>query len=79
MPLCLCPISPLLLLIGIWFIPESPRWLIWDGQNDKAWQILQRIHHDPTDAQDLAAHAEFIQVKKQVVFDKEIKTGWVQM
>lgn len=31
------------------------------------------------DNQDLAAHAEFIQIEKQVAFDKEIKTGWVQM
>lgn len=79
MPLCLCPLSPLVLLIGIYWIPESPRWLVWDGQNALAWQILQRIHHDPTDSQDLAAHAEFIQIERQVAFDKEIKTGWVQM
>jgi len=28
---------------------------------------------------DLAAHAEYIQIKKQVVFNKETKSGYVQM
>ncbi|KAK4693657.1 hypothetical protein P7C71_g3784, partial [Lecanoromycetidae sp. Uapishka_2] len=79
MPLCLCPIAPLLLLIGIFWVPESPRWLIWDNQLDKAWDILQKIHHDPTDAQDLAAHAEYVQIEKQVAFDKETSSGYVQM
>lgn len=46
---------------------------------DKAWAILQRIHHDPNDAQDLAAHAEYVQIEKQVAFDKETKAGYVQM
>ena len=79
MPLCLCPIAPILLLIFSFWLPESPRWLIWDGQNARAWEIIQKIHHDPTDNQDLAAHAEHIQIEKQVAYDKETKAGYVQM
>ena len=79
MPLCLCPIAPILLLIFTFWLPESPRWLIWDGQNARAWEIIQKIHHDPVDNQDLAAHAEYIQIEKQVAYDKETKAGYVQM
>lgn len=46
---------------------------------EKAWTVLQRIHHDPTDGQDLAAHAEFIQIEKQVAYDKEVKSGYIEM
>ena len=79
MPLCLCLVTPLLLIAACFYIPESPRWLIFDGQLEKAWKVLQRLHHDPNDARDTAAHAEFIQVEKQVVYDKGIKSGYVQM
>lgn len=36
----------LLFLIVIFFIPESPRWLIVKGKNDKALDILTRIYGD---------------------------------
>lgn len=79
MPLCLCPIAPLLLVIGCYWAPESPRWLIWNGQKDEAWPIIQRLHLDPNDSQDLAAHAEFTQIDKQVEFDKQFKNGYYEM
>lgn len=79
MPLCLCPLAPLLLLIGCYWLPESPRWLVLQNRDAEAWKILARIHHDPTDPQNLAAHAEFIQIQKQVTHDKETTPTWWQM
>lgn len=40
----------LLFLLVIFFIPESPRWLIVKGRTDEAGRILQRIYGSPEDA-----------------------------
>jgi cyanate permease len=37
------------------------------------------VHHDPNDPRDAAAHAEFIQIKRQVAHDKEMKASFVRM
>jgi hypothetical protein len=66
-------------LCGIWFLPESPRYLCWIGKNDEAWPILQKLHHDAADPTEAAAHAEFIQISKQVEFDKTMKAGYLEM
>jgi hypothetical protein len=79
MPLCLCPLAPLLLLIGCYWAPESPRWLIWNDRKDDAFEILRKLHHDPSDPLNLAANAEFIQIDKQVAFDMESKHGYIEM
>lgn len=79
MPLCLCPISPLILVIGCYWLPESPRWLIWNGEMAKAWDIIKKIHHDPTDEQDSAAHAEYTQIDRQVAHDKQTPATYYNM
>jgi SP family galactose:H+ symporter-like MFS transporter len=37
-------IPALILLIGVFFLPESPRWLVAKNQFDKAREILTKIH-----------------------------------
>jgi GNAT superfamily N-acetyltransferase len=75
----LCPIAPLGLVIACYWIPESPRWLIWNDRLDEAWVVIQRVHHDPSNPTDTAAHAEFIQIKAQVEHDKQFKATYLQM
>lgn len=43
-------IPALLFFIIIFFIPESPRWLILRGRENKATTILEKIYHSPKDA-----------------------------
>ncbi|KAM0546743.1 hypothetical protein ACHAPJ_010671 [Fusarium lateritium] len=38
------------LLLGIWFAPESPRWLIKKGRHNKAYKSLLRLRHTPLQA-----------------------------
>ena len=62
-------IPDLLFLLVIFFIPESPRWLIVKGQDPKALAILRRIYSSDAEASEgLAATKESIA--------GEVKTEW---
>lgn len=49
------------------------------GENDIAWSIINKLHHDSTDPLEEAAHAEFTQIVWQVEFDKREDSGYIQM
>lgn len=46
-------ILPTLLLVGLCFMPESPRWLLANERNLEAQQILEKIHEDGTDCDEM--------------------------
>ncbi|OAL40692.1 hypothetical protein AYO20_00428 [Fonsecaea nubica] len=79
LPLALACVGPLGLLVGIYFVPESPRYLCWRGRHEEALQVIQRLHRDPDDPTNSSAQAEFIQIRAQVEKDKEQKSGYVRM
>ncbi|KAJ9604753.1 hypothetical protein H2200_010867 [Cladophialophora chaetospira] len=79
LPLALGCVGPLALLFGVWFIPESPRFLVWKGQRERAWLILKRLHHDPRNASEADAKAEFTQIVRQVEVDKEDEPTFYKM
>ncbi|EXJ84067.1 hypothetical protein A1O3_04734 [Capronia epimyces CBS 606.96] len=79
LPLALAVVGPIFVMAGVWWLPESPRYLSWKNRNDEAWEIIRKIHHDPEDAHDSAARAEYIQIVKQVEFDKTISSGYIDM
>ena len=62
-------IPDLLFLLVIFFIPESPRWLIVKGQDGRAAQILQRIYGSEAEA------AEGMAATKASIAG-EVKTEW---
>jgi MFS family permease len=78
-PLAFTCIPPLVLFVGCFWIPESPRWLIAQGRADDAWAVLARLHHDPRDAAQAAAHAEFRQMKAQIEFEAQSPSGYVAL
>ncbi|KAK4941172.1 hypothetical protein LTR10_018845 [Elasticomyces elasticus] len=51
------------LLLGIWFCPESPRWLMKKGRHAKAYRALLRLRNSPLQAaRDLYyIHAQLVQ------------------
>lgn len=53
-------IPAVLLVLGLIFLPDSPRWLCLKGQFDKAKQVLNRIRHST------AIEVEFQEIKNSV-------------
>ena len=78
-PLGLALIWPIMLLIIICFIPESPRWLLMKGKTEEAWQVISDLHADPTDPDQEYARGEFYQMQKQTELDRTLNPTWKQM
>lgn len=70
---------PLALLIGLYWVPESPRWLILKGREDEARDILMRLHDDGVDENHTFARAEYIQIQKQLALDRTLESGWLHI
>lgn len=41
----LAGLPSLLMFVGLLFMPESPRWLVFHGRREKAKRVLAKIHH----------------------------------
>lgn len=77
-PLSLQALTPLILLLGSYWLPRSPRWLISKGKLDEAWINLQRLRASKDDPDNLVAKEEFYQTKEQLKLeaDKLVATGY---
>jgi hypothetical protein len=47
------------------------------GRSDEAWTVLQRLHHDPSDTDDTAAHEEFLNMKAQIEYERTQPSGYL--
>ncbi|KAF2016671.1 general substrate transporter [Aaosphaeria arxii CBS 175.79] len=75
-PIAFTCIPPLILFIGCFWIPESPRWLLTKNRVEEAWAVLSKLHHDPNDPDGVAAHEEFYQMRKQIELESVNPTGY---
>ncbi|VUC26575.1 unnamed protein product [Clonostachys rosea] len=75
-PLAIQCLPPLILACGVYFIPESPRWLVENNQHERAEVILKRIYRDASDPNNHAANVEFAQIRAQVEVERHLPSSW---
>ncbi|OQV04953.1 hypothetical protein CLAIMM_09763 [Cladophialophora immunda] len=66
-------------LLGIWFVPESPRYLLMKGRDQEAWDIVCRFHSTTNDANHEYAKIEMFQMRRQVELDRTLPASWLEM
>lgn len=65
-------ILPAVLLgVGMIFLPESPRWLLANGQEEKSLQTLERIRR--VKRTDSKMMLEFLEMKGEVIFEQNFR------
>ncbi|KAJ6043854.1 hypothetical protein N7499_006364 [Penicillium canescens] len=77
-PLAFQVVPALILGIGMFFLPESPRYLIETGRYTEARRILHRLHSDGLN--DVWVEAEYSGICTAIEAEKNISaTGWMAM
>jgi MFS family permease len=68
-PLALQLVPAVILGIGILFMPFSPRWLVNQGRDEEAIEVLARMRNLSQDSE--LVKIEFLEIKAQYLFEKE--------
>lgn len=76
-PSALQGLPSVLQILLIWFVPESPRWLMSKGRDEQAMHVLA-YYHASGDKQAPLVQYEYDEIKTAIVRDAEISknTGW---
>lgn len=69
-PLAFQAFPALLLLLGSFWLPKSPRWLLQQDRADEAFDVLRRLHKTASDPQETRSKREFFQMQKQLEMER---------
>ncbi|KAL0573631.1 hypothetical protein V5O48_008327 [Marasmius crinis-equi] len=78
LPMLLQAFGPTILLIGIFFCPESPRWLISKGREAEALAILAKYHANGDESDELVVN-ELMEIKSHIKAEREVSTSWLAL
>ncbi|KAK5714929.1 hypothetical protein LTR15_010345 [Elasticomyces elasticus] len=77
-PLAFQVVPGLIMAGGVWFLQESPRWLMEHDRHDEAKIVLQKLHS--TGHNDDFLQLEFEEIRDTIVAEKEVATvSWKQL
>ena len=62
----------LIQLVGIWWIPESPRFLVNKDKSEKAFEILTE-HHGGGDVNNPTVQFQYREIKETIEADRDVK------
>jgi sugar porter (SP) family MFS transporter len=78
-PCLLQAIPSLFQIFFIWFVPESPRWLIAKGKHAKAKAILTKYHAADNENDELVS-VEYHEIQQTISLEQEYeKTAWSEL
>lgn len=60
----------MIIIVGLFWLPESPRWMIQKGQYEKAHAVIEKLHSDIDQGSDFV-NREFDQIKRQIDYERE--------
>ncbi|RVX65797.1 hypothetical protein B0A52_10328 [Exophiala mesophila] len=72
-------IFSLLPLVAMFFVPESPRWLLMVNRVDDAKKTVRQLHNLDNEEEQHFAMAEFYQMQKQIEYDRTVEPSWIKM
>ncbi|WWC73874.1 uncharacterized protein I206_107846 [Kwoniella pini CBS 10737] len=75
LPLIFQAFACLIVIVGVWFIPESPRYLIANGREDEAFQFLVAYHGGGDPNSKLVA-LEIEEMRENIKIDGTDKVWW---
>ena len=74
-PVALQCVPCLALLAGMYWLPESPRFLLLKDRSEEAWAIVRDLHSNSADPGHDFARMEFFQMTKQLELDRKLKSS----
>ena len=69
-PLIIQGVPAIILAVGVWFLPYSPRLLVKHGRDDEALHTLSKLRKLPTD--DKMVQVEFLEIKAECMFEDQV-------
>lgn len=74
-PLILQAFACTFVVIGVWWVPESPRWLMANGREDEAFEILAK-YHGGGDMNAKLVQLQIVEFKESITTTGSDKTWW---
>ncbi|OQU97883.1 hypothetical protein CLAIMM_03754 [Cladophialophora immunda] len=72
-------VCPAIVLAGIYWMPESPRYLLSKDRTEEAWQVVQELHSTKDDPEKEFAKREFYQMRRQIEFDSRLPSSYLDI
>ncbi|KAK7905615.1 hypothetical protein LTR67_000338 [Exophiala xenobiotica] len=70
-PIAIQCVPALGLAFSVFFLAESPRWLIANDRYEEAFQVFVKVHAESSDQADMnSVHAEFELIRAQIIHEK---------